>query len=153
MRKTSYIDKGASGESRNAQRNENILWMCGHHIFQHKSRSLLHTLWLLLSLAFMLFIVVFFPTSIIIPLTWFRNFFRYRTFSLTSLRRKEDCRRSRLTPFAPFSPLWQLPWLVPKTTKKKAKSIFIYNFRVKIWIAAFFMFIRGGHLGTFNPLI
>lgn len=41
---------------------------------------------------------------------------------------------------------------------REVKSIFIYNFRVKIWIATFFYFGRFtvficGHLGIHNPLI
>lgn len=80
-------ERAASREPRNAQRNENILWMCCHHIFQHKNRSLLRTLWPLLSLVFMLVAVAFLP-SIIIPLTWFRNFSAVERFHLRVFEEK-----------------------------------------------------------------
>lgn len=95
-------------KSRNALRNENILWMCCHHIFQYKIRFIAVGVPCLCSSS-----SLFFP-NIIMPLTWFRNFFFARypsvfTYEQFWRRRNEDCRRVRLTPFSPRD------WLVSKS--------------------------------------
>lgn len=115
-RKTSYIDKGVSG-TRNGMK---IFYECVAIIFSSIECSLQYTLRLFLC-SFMLAV-----QSIIIPWTWFRNFYAVECIHLLVKR--------GLSPVV-LNTLVRLAF----KQKKTAKSIFIYNFRVKIWIATFFI--------------